>query len=642
MTNQLEKVTKVTLVPEQAARAAIPYRPAQPARTVSETRRVCRVEQTLVGARSPSVVPIRDGSNTIIGYENDPGSPGTLITKRVCTDFTVITHYPYVPEQRAQPAVDYRPATVVEEFGLGWNAGARSIADIVGNGAATFKVPHAVGVVVGFNDVDEDAGYLNIDHGIYFRRQTFQVIEGGVTKGAESIFAADDVFKIERIGGRVRYYQNEALVHTSDVPSYGAAFLDVSLYSGGDLVDSPALVESIGGYSAAAMRPMDGFASETEWNYSRGVMLAIAGAASALRSRSHGVMRPMTGMGAQGKYGESRAAMRPMAGAASGSMLTPAYALSAAQMMPLYGAAFGPEVRYGFSAAIMRPMTGMGVVGKYGESRAAMAAMQGYAIDRKYLVFPAVLGGSISHFGIVTLVTSPMVGVLGGSITAGPAEATLPSAPMVAELGGEISQHAEAALATAVMRCILDGEISSIADVLLQTLPMVALLGGRLGKWAPAVEVFAMNITGGKPGGTTRYENFRFSSAALIGGRYYGASEDGLFLLEGADDAGEPIVSVIGLGQMDFGSPQLKTVTNCYLGAAAGALRLEIDALVQGVPARYSYPSRLHGSSMREMRFDLGRGLRSNYVTPTFYNDAGQPFEADTVRFLVTESTRRI
>jgi len=140
----------------------------------------------------------------------------------------------------------------------------------------------------------------------------------------------------------------------------------------------------------------------------------------------------------------------------------------------------------------------------------------------------------------------------------------------------------------------------------------------------------------------TQYKNFEFNSVAKIGGRYYGASPDGLFLLEGEDDADQPIEASFGLGQLDFGSPQLKTVAHCYLGTAAGGLRLNVQALYRGTPVSYDYPARGHGASMREVRFDLGKGLSSSYVMPTFYNSGGDAFEVDAIRFLIAESTRRI
>lgn len=645
MTNTLQKNTSVTVIPERAERAAIQYRPARAAYTVTETQQVCENVTRTTGGTIPSltkVVTIKDGKK-VVTFVQTPGTPGVTTTTRVCKDVKTTVFYPAMPEQKAQDAVTYRPRTVVEEFGLGWNAGARSIAELAGNGAATFQVPAAVGAVVGFNDVDEDAGYLNIEHGIYFRRQIFQVIERGVPKGTEATFTGTDTFKIERIGPRVRYFKNDSVVYTSLSPSTGTVFLDASLYSGGDTIDSPAVMSTgpAGGYSAASMRHMDGFASETEWNYSRGRMLALTGAASALRSRANNTMRPITGLAVQGKYGESRASMRQLGGQATAGMLAPSYGLSAGQIMPLYGYAHGPEARYGFSGALMIPMTGMAVQGKYGESNGMMAPMQGYASGYPKPI-EAILGGSITHRATVTLATVPMAGRLLGAVSIARAEVVLPTLPVRGLVGGSITRIAQISLTTAPMDATLGGSFGQVPTVTLQVQRLFALLGGSLGALSRQDEVFVMNITGDKPGGTTQYRNYPFNSVAKIGGKYYGASADGLFLLEGDDDNGEPIESVFGLGQMDFGNPQLKTVTYCYLGAAAGAMRLEIDALVNGRPASYSYPARGHGASMRGLRFDLGKGLKSSYVTPTFYNANGGPFEVDAVRFLVADSARRI
>ena len=644
MTNTLKKSTGITIITERVARAAIPYRPARAAYTVTETQQVCEnVTRTTGGTSGLSkVVTIKKNGDIVVTFVQMPETPRVATTTRVCKDVTTTVSYPAMPEQKAQDAVTYRPRTVVEEFGLGWNAGARSIAVLAGNGAATFQVPAAVGAVVGFNDVDEDAGYLNIEHGIYFRRQTFQVIELGVPKGTEATFTGTDTFKIERTGGRVRYFKNDALIYTSLEPSTGTVFLDASMYSGGDAIDSPALLAAgESGYSTASMRQMDGFASETEWNYSRGRMLALTGAASALRSRANNTMRPITGLAVQGKYGESRASMRQLGGQATAGMLAPSYGLSAGQIMPLYGYAHGPEARYGFSGALMIPMTGMAVQGKYGESNGMMAPMQGYASGYPKPI-EAILGGSITHRATVTLATVPMAGRLLGAVSIARAEVVLPTLPVRGLVGGSITRIAQISLTTVPMDATLGGSFGQVPTVTLQVQRLFALLGGSLGALSRQDEVFVMNITGDKPGGTTQYRNYPFNSVAKIGGKYYGASADGLFLLEGDDDNGEPIESVFGLGQMDFGNPQLKTVTYCYLGAAAGAMRIEIDALVNGRPASYSYPARGHGASMRGLRFDLGKGLKSSYVIPTFYNSNGDPFEVDAVRFLVAESARRI
>lgn len=64
-------------------------------------------------------------------------------------------------------------------------------------------------------------------------------------------------------------------------------------------------------------------------------------------------------------------------------------------------------------------------------------------------------------------------------------------------------------------------------------------------------------LTGGQ-NGISIYSNFNFNSYAKYGGRYYGASKDGIFLLEGEDDAGVPIHSGARIGPANFGSDREK------------------------------------------------------------------------------------
>ena len=232
------------------------------------------------------------------------------------------------------------------------------------------------------------------------------------------------------------------------------------------------------------------------------------------------------------------------------------------------------------------------------------------------------------------------------------------TAEMTGYLGGEVGIIRYAELKTVSMVGVLGGSIDAEAVSTLQAVPMFMLLGGSIGgeasspqdvvQWAgvsefdAANEVFCASIEDGGVGGTTRYRAYAFNSFATIDGKHYGANAGGLFLLDGNADGAEKINSEFGFGQLDFGKPNMKNISYCYIGARAGAMRLGIDSLVDGKPTRGNYASRAHGGSTREVRFDLGRGLRSTYVIPTFYNNNGEDFEVDNIRFLLAESTRRI
>lgn len=120
-----------------------------------------------------------------------------------------------------------------------WNAGARTIAslDYYENGAYTFSVGQATGIVCGLNDNDNNFDYTEIKHGFYIENGLFKIIESGTLIGVFSSYTTtSSVFKIERIDGVVRYYKDDVLKYTSLIESVGVVFLDCSLFSANDTI----------------------------------------------------------------------------------------------------------------------------------------------------------------------------------------------------------------------------------------------------------------------------------------------------------------------------------------------------------------------------------------------------------------------
>ena len=120
--------------------------------------------------------------------------------------------------------------TLIKRYTPGWNSGARSIASISGDGGASWTVGQSIGIVCGLNDFDESAGFTEIDHAFYIASSKYRIIESGSFKTSSSNFSEGDVFRIERLGGTVRYYVDGSLVYTSLKPSEGEVFVDCSLY----------------------------------------------------------------------------------------------------------------------------------------------------------------------------------------------------------------------------------------------------------------------------------------------------------------------------------------------------------------------------------------------------------------------------
>lgn len=118
----------------------------------------------------------------------------------------------------------------------GWNAGARTVANLVADGLAQFEVSQAGGIICGLNDVDTGADYRELDHALWIEWSRVKVVEGGIEKTGWTSFTLGATFGIERVAGVVRYYADSTLLYTSTIASTGTVFLDCSLYLAGDTI----------------------------------------------------------------------------------------------------------------------------------------------------------------------------------------------------------------------------------------------------------------------------------------------------------------------------------------------------------------------------------------------------------------------
>lgn len=137
----------------------------------------------------------------------------------------------------------------------------------------------------------------------------------------------------------------------------------------------------------------------------------------------------------------------------------------------------------------------------------------------------------------------------------------------------------------------------------------------------------------------SRYENYPYDSFAKINGRYYGCAADGIYELDGETDNEAPIQAMVSFGKQDCGTSALKRVSNIYVGTSSGG-KLFVKVLVEG--EEYLYQARDGSEELQVQRFDLGRGLRANYLEFELYNADGDDFELASVEFVAVPLSRRI
>ena len=135
----------------------------------------------------------------------------------------------------------------------------------------------------------------------------------------------------------------------------------------------------------------------------------------------------------------------------------------------------------------------------------------------------------------------------------------------------------------------------------------------------------------------TEYTNFQFNSFARAGTAYLGASSEGLYRLDGDDDAGTDIIGTVRSGYAQFGGARLASPDVAYLGVRGdGAFVLRI---VTADGQTYTYSATT--SSMETTRVKLGRGIRARYIAFEL-ESSGQDFDLESVEMLPVVLSRRV
>jgi len=152
---------------------------------------------------------------------------------------------------------------------------------------------------------------------------------------------------------------------------------------------------------------------------------------------------------------------------------------------------------------------------------------------------------------------------------------------------------------------------------------------------------WVMNTEGDMP--LSEYTNYEFNSFCRVGDVYLGAADAGLYLLDGATDAGEPIESAVRTMMLDFGSPAMKRVRHAYLGYTSdGSLMLKVRTVTNGELKEQWYEAQeLPAQAPREQMIQLGRGLRSRYWQFELVNVDGADFELDMLELHPVYLNRR-
>lgn len=586
------------------------------------------------------------------GFDLDPSGSGVVVLPDTAA-----------PED---PIVDLNP---------GWNSGAFSIDSVPPDwgGTVSFDIPDVdgsrpAGVAVGFCAESQlpstyRSGYSHLRYGLVFADDELKVIHEGVvvlTEAYATINAARTATGTDEV--QALMYGDSIQWVVNGFSLYGGAFamtedyaLDAVLYLAFDRVDNPKFLEG-------EWPDLDG--------QLRGILSGIAGSIAGLSDGdlagdlpklvgvlSSGAYSTLAGtlVGLVGALGEGdgiRGNIGPIIGAMSSSG---SYTTLIGTIGPITGALAGDDSGVKFSA-----MTGV------------------FPRFVGYMTSPATgrVDGALPRFlGRITAETtySEVVGVLPGLRGTAYGGSMTPLIQVMEMVGyyapsyisayltitaTEYIQAASSAMVDATLTADAMEEITAQGTVtVLATMIDAAVERIGLGERVTSLVFRVTSGTPGTPGApgalvddgqawavvtgsnaTTRYDAYGFNSFFALGGKHYGVRNDGVYLLEGADDAGQPITAGVALGKHDFGTQELKSLSAVYAGVSStGRMLLRVG----DGRNTYTYMARSADTDLRVQRFDTGRGLRTNYFTFDLVGE-GKAFELDNVTFNVVASTRRI
>ena len=617
--NTLLKTRTSTYVPGTPGVVGSPGTPYLPARQYTTMETQCSYLPDLAALAAQGITRTWTNPGYSEGgwvYNLPPGMTG--ISVPYVYQCVQVPRTVFAPEQAYVPPTPAIPATaskVITDFNLGWNSRARSIAAYPGAMEATFKVSRSVsGAVVGLNTRYSQTGYADIQFAFYLSQGVAKVVEAGVHVATPGAYTGDTVFKVRRLRGKVQYFMDG--VQVREVANDSApAHLDAALYSGDDSVYDP----TIAGLSVGdgVLQALEGIGGNTAYGTSAGRLQPLAGGGRTA-SRGDNTLSSLTGLGGDYPYAEGRGVLPILAAAGQGSGLAPGYALSDGVLVPLTGNASGLTGGIGSGAGVLAAIDGLASEGPYGESMGMLSGLTGWgrglSASEKTLL-------SLFSFGTAGSAVSPAAGmvlVLNSSLTAA-SVLTLDRSALLAFMSA----------ATAATPFAAAGQFALALLTQLRSTSLQALLD-------TPTDVWVMNL---ETGGFTRYEGFDFTSFAKVGGAYYGCKPDGIYALDGDTDAGEPIRAMVSFGKQNFGTSASKRVTNAYVGAS-GAGRLFLKVLAEG--QEYTYAQRSYDEHIQTQRFDIGKGLRVNWLEFELYNADGEDFELASVEFAAVPLSRRI
>lgn len=349
------------------------------------------------------------------------------------------------------------------------------------------------------------------------------------------------------------------------------------------------------------------------------VPIAVTLTGTATQYQSHvgegdASLAPLRALGSDYSYSEGRSAFAPLEADGSSGLPEGDYAIGEGSLALLATFGIGLTGGVGEGDVSLRPLGSIGSDYAYSAGIVALEPLETEGIDELFspdMIFSRAVARARYHIRApVSLVT------LSSEATA------IRRIPAVAGSTGIVSSDA-----TARARYHVIAPNSGIVE------SSASYLGEPVTAW-----VFTL---GADAPPVSRYAGFDFNSFVQIGGRYYAASDAGIFELGGENDDGAEIEGYILTGRAQQGTDRRTSVPILYVtGRSAGVLHVRV---IDEDGAEYDYTTeRALGNVPSRERVKFGRGHRMTFWRYRIGNERGEDFELTDAGTLVDVRQRRV
>ena len=264
-------------------------------------------------------------------------------------------------------------------------------------------------------------------------------------------------------------------------------------------------------------------------------------------------------------------------------------------------------------------LMGGGDVGSLGQARVEIS--QGLTME--------AYGGAQAK---VAITAGLQVLATGGAGAIGRAQFRLPLMALVASGGRAPTGGAEITLPK--LRTVPSG----LARMTLHGLKLYAIGHAEIDVEYEAYAVNLLNGLDSSPRNTfeasvnevTHYTNYPFKQIVAFNGQYYGVADDGLHVLGGDTDAGEPIAWSFRTALSDMKSKKLKRLVSVYTGGRV-IEGMEVTLVVgeaQDLTYTYTTP---RGRNAQNYRTMFGKGVRTRWAALQYSDPLGKAVMIDSI-----------